>query len=120
MFAAFQSNAFQNNAFQTIVTPIVIFDMHDGGPKKRKREADKKKQRRDEIIALFEQIVEGKPSVARQIAEPYIKEATINNSKPINLKNNIDFDALIANLDKVQQIYEVYIELDDDEVLALL
>lgn len=140
MTAAFQTNAFQPNAFQTLVvtgvlnatdendsgaftgfvTPIIIIDTHDGGPKKRKKEAAKQKQRRDEIIALFEHIIEGKPLVAEEIAAPYIKEATISELKSIDFVNRIDFDALMADLAKVQQIYDAYIEMDDEEVLALL
>ena len=142
MTAAFQLNAFQPNAFQTLVitgvlnatdqndsgsftgvvetAPIVIIDMHDGGPKNRKKEADKQKQRRDEIIALFEHIVEGKPLIAEEIAAPFIKEATISNLKSIDFINTIDFDALMADLVRVQQIYDAYIEMDDEEVLALL
>lgn len=143
MTAAFQTNAFQTDAFQTIVVitgvldaadqndsgsfvgtveaaPIVIIDTHDGGPKKRKKEAAKQKQRRDEIITLFEHIIEGKPLVAEEIAAPFIKEATISNLKSIDFINTIDIDALIADLVKVQQIYDAYIEMDDEEVLALL
>jgi hypothetical protein len=143
MTAAFQLNAFQPNAFQTLtitgvlsatdqndsgsftgtvggVVPIVVMDMHDGGPKKRKKEAAKQKKRRDEIIALFEHLVEGKPLVAEEIAAPFIKEATISELKSIDFINTIDFDALMADLARVQQIYDAYIEMDDEEVLALL
>ena len=142
MTAAFQLNAFQPNAFQTLtitgvlsatdqndsgsftgvvqVAPIVVMDMHDGGPKKRKKEAAKQKKRRDEIIALFEHLVEGKPLIAEEIAAPFIKEATISELKSIDFINTIDFDALMADLAKVQQIYDAYIEMDDEEVLALL
>jgi hypothetical protein len=142
MAAAFQVNAFQPNAFQTLVVtgvlnatdqndsgsftgfvqvaPIVVMDMHDGGPKKRKKEAAKQKKRRDEIIALFEHLVEGKPLVAEEIAAPFIKEATISELKSIDFINTIDFDALMADLARVQQIYDAYIEMDDEEVLALL
>jgi hypothetical protein len=95
-------------------------DMHDGGPKKRKKEAAKQKKRRDEIIALFEHLVEGKPLVAEEIAAPFIKEATISELKSIDFINSIDFDALMADLARVQQIYDAYIEMDDEEVLALL
>ena len=143
MTAAFQLNAFQPNAFQALVVtgvlnatdendsgsfagtvggvvPIVVIDMHDGGHKKRKKEADKQKQRRDEFIALFEHIVEGKPLIAEEIAAPFIKEATISNLKSIDFINRVDFDALMADLNRVQQIYDAYIEMDDEEVLALL
>ena len=143
MTAAFQLNAFQPNAFQTLtvtgvlnatdendsgaftgtvggVVPIVVMDMHDGGPKRRKKEADKQKKRRDEVIALFEHIVEGKPLVAEEIAAPFIKQATLSNLKSIDFINTIDFDALMGDLVRVQQIYDAYIDMDDEEVLALL
>jgi len=143
MTAAFQVNAFQPNAFQTLVVtgvlnatdqndsgsftgtvggvvPIVIIDTHDGGKKKRKKEAEIKKKRRDEVIALFEHIIEGKPLIAEEIAAPFIKQATISNLKSIDFINTVDFDALMADLVRVQQIYDAYIEMDDEEVLALL
>jgi hypothetical protein len=102
------------------VAPIIIVDTHDGGPKRRKQESDKQKQRRDEIIALFEHIVEGKPLVAEEIAAPFIKQATISNLKSIDFINTVDFDALMADLERVQQIYDAYIDMDDEEDLALL
>lgn len=120
MTTAFQSNAFQNDAFQVVGVPIIVVDTHDGGQKKRKKEADKQKQRRDEVIALFEQIVEGKPLVAEEIAAPFIKQATISNLKSIDFINDIDFDALMADLGRVQQLYDAHIDMDDDEVLLLL
>jgi len=143
MAAAFQLNAFQPDAFQTLVVtgvlnatdendsgsftgtvggivPIVVMDMHDGGHKKRKKEAEKQKKRRDEVVALFEHLVEGKPLIAEEIAAPYIKQATISELKPVSFVNTIDFDALIADLSRVQQIYDAYIEMDDEEILALL
>lgn len=146
MTAAFQLNAFQPNAFQTLtvtgvlnatdendtgaftgtvggVVPVIDIDMHDGDKKRQKRlaeEAAKAKKRRDEVVALFEHIVEGKPLVAEEIAAPYIKEATISELKSIDFINTVDFDALMADLARVQQIYDAYIEMDDEEVLALL
>ncbi len=146
MTAAFQLNAFQPNAFQTLVitgvlsatdqddtgsftgtvggvVPVIEIDMHDGDKKRKKRlaeESAKAKKRRDEVVALFEHLVEGKPLVAEEIAAPYIKEATISELKSIDFINNIDFDALMADLARVQQIYDAYIEMDDEEVLALL
>ena len=146
MTAAFQVNAFQPNAFQTLVVtgvlnatdqddtgsfagtvggvvPVIDIDMHDGDKKRKKqlaKEAAKAKQRKDEIVALFEHIVEGKPLVAEEIAAPFIKDATISELKSIDFINTIDFDALMADLSRVQQIYDAYIEMDDEEVLALL
>ncbi len=145
MAAAFQLNAFQPNAFQTLVVtgvlnatdqndtgaftgvvqeaPIIVVDMHDGDDKRkeqREKEAAKRKKQRDEVVALFEHLVEGKPLVAEEIAAPFIKEATISELKSIDFINTVDFDALMADLARVQQIYDAYIEMDDEEVLALL
>ena len=142
---AFQINAFQPDAFQTLTVsgvlyavdqndsgaftgtvaelPVITIDMHDGDKKRKKRleeESAKAKKRRDEVVALFEHIVEGKPLVAEEIAAPYIKEATISELKSIDFINTVDFDALMADLARVQQIYDAYIEMDDEEVLALL
>jgi hypothetical protein len=120
MIIAFQLNAFQNDAFQVSDT-IVYFDTHDGGKRRkdeekyRKQEAAKAKARRDEILALFELIVEGKPRIAEEIAEPFVLiEATIE--KPAV----IDYEAMLSDIARVEQIYHAYIEMDDEEVLALL
>lgn len=119
MIGAFQSNAFQNNAFQT--AGGILFDMHDGGDRRKKEAAERKKYaakqkaRREEILALFEQIVEGKPQVAEEIAEPFvIVQATAQAPAVIN------YDAMFANLDKIEQIYNAWIDMDDEDVIRLL
>ena len=102
------------------VPVIVEMDMHDGGTRKkeedayRKAEADKAKARRDEVLALFEQIVEGKPRIAEEIAEPFVIEATAQAPAVI------DYDAMLADLDRVNRIYNEHIEMDDEDVLALI
>lgn len=101
--------------------PILIYDFHDGGKRKkqeeleRKRLAAKNKAKRDEIIALFEQIVEGKPKVAKEIAEPFVITQATKKAPAI-----IDYDAMLANFDRVNQIYNALIEMDDEDVLLLL
>ena len=101
--------------------PILIYDFHDGGKRKkqeeseRKRLAAKNKAKRDEIIALFEQIVEGKPKVAKEIAEPFVITQATKQAPAI-----IDYDAMLANFDRVNQIYNALIEMDDEDVLLLL
>jgi hypothetical protein len=100
------------------VPVIVEMDMHDGGKRKkeeddyRKAEADKAKARRDEVLALFEQIIEGKPRIAEEIAKPFVIEATA--------PAVIDYDAMLADLDRVNRIYNEHIEMDDEDVLALI
>lgn len=145
MTAAFQLNAFQPNAFQTLVVtgvlnatdendtgsfvgnvqqaPIITIDMHDGDNKRQKKlrdklrkEAQKKQEQRDYLIDIFERVVEGKKDdpIIEEIVSSYEKIDTISNLK------SIDFDALLQDLARVQQIYDAYIELDDEEVLVLL
>jgi hypothetical protein len=119
-FSAFAALPFAAIPF-VIIPPIIIeIDTHDGGKRKkqeeehRKAEAAKAKARRDEVIALFEQIVEGKPRIAEEIAEPFVIEATAQTPAVIN------YDAMLADLDRVNRIYNEHIEMDDEDVIALL
>lgn len=105
-----------------IIPPIIIeMDMHDGGKRKkaeeddRKKEAAKAKARRDEVLALYERIVEGKPGIAEEIAKPFVVTQATIQAPAI-----IDYDAMLASFDKVEQIYNAYIEMDDEDVLLLL
>ena len=120
----FGFNAFAAQPFCAIpivtVSPV-IFDFHDGGvgkkkeEEKRRRKAAKAKARRDEVLALFERIVEGKPEVAEEIAQPFVvTQATIQAPAVI------DYDAMLADLDRVNRIYNEHIEMDDEDVLALI
>ena len=136
--SAFQLDAFQIDAISGVLyavdqndtgsfvgsvetAPIIIIDTHDGGKQKKKFDAEKAKKDRQkqEIIDLYEQIVEGKPKLAAEIVEPYVKTATISEIKSTNAIN-IDFDSLINDLSRIQQLYDAHIEMDDEEVLALL
>lgn len=120
-FAAFAALPFA--AIPSVIIPPIIIeiDTHDGGKRKkaeeeyRKKEAAKAKARRNEVLALYEQIVEGKPELAEEIAQPFvIAKATIQ------APAIIDYDAMLANFDKVEQIYNAYLEMDDEDVLLLI
>jgi hypothetical protein len=117
----FGFNAFAAQPFCAIpivtVSPV-IFDFHDGGEretKKRRREAAKAKARRDEVLALYERIVEGKPELAEEIAEPFVITQATMQAPAV-----IDYDAMLASFDRVEQIYNAYLEMDDEDVLLLL
>lgn len=105
-----------------IIPPIIIeIDTHDGGKRKkaeeedRKKEAAKAKARRDEVLKLYERIVEGKPELAEEIAQPFvITQATMQAPAVIN------YDAMLASFDRVEQIYNAYLEMDDEDVLLLI
>lgn len=98
---------------------IIIDDTHDPGPDKRKKqfklEQEKNKKRRDEIIASYERIVEGK--IPEEIIAPYVETfATIASKQNVTLT---DIQKMLSNLDKMQLIWDDHIESDDEEILLL-
>jgi hypothetical protein len=98
---------------------IIIDDTHDPGPDKRKKqfklEQEKNKKRRDEIIAAYERIVEGK--IPEEIIAPYVETfATIATKQNVTLT---DIQKMVSNLDKMQLIWDDHIESDDEEILLL-
>jgi hypothetical protein len=120
-FAAFAALPFA--AIPSVIIPPIIIeiDTHDGGKRKkaeeeyRKKEAEKAKARRDEVLALYERIVEGKPEVAEEIAEPFVITQATKQAPAV-----IDYDAMLASFDRVEQIYNAYLEMDDEDVLLLI
>lgn len=120
-FAAFAALPFAGIP-SVIIPPIIIeMDMHDGGKRKkaeekyRKKEAEKAKARRDEVLALYERIVEGKPELAEEIAEPFVITQATKQALAV-----IDYDAMLESFDRVEQIYNAYLEMDDEDVLLLI
>ena len=97
------------------VSQIVEFDTHDGDYLKKKfaKEVADAARRKAEIVYAFERIVEGRPEAAAEIAEPYMEK--LASTEPA-----IDYDRMLADLDRVQRIRDLHIELDDEDVLALI
>ena len=97
------------------VSQIVEFDTHDGDYLKKRfaKEVADAARRKAEIVYAFERIVEGRPEAAAEIAEPFMetRAATLP---------AIDYDRMLADLDRVQRIRDLHIELDDEDVLALI
>lgn len=125
MITAFQPNAFQNNAFQIAETPIIVIDTHDGDyVKKRKKRFDKEIQRlaknRDGIIAAYERIVEGKPEEAKELVAGFEVKEKKSASKTQVIAPKIDFDKFIKDLDRVERLWELYLEIEDEDLLVLL
>jgi hypothetical protein len=104
----------------TAFAPIIyIDDTHDPGPdklkKQLKREQEKNKKRRDEIVEAYERIVEGK--IPEEIIAPYVETfATIASKQNVTLT---DIEKMLSNLDKMQLIWDDHIESDDEEILLL-
>ena len=97
------------------VSQIVEVDTHDGDYLKKRfaKEVADAARRKAEIVYAFERIVEGRPDVAKEIAAPFIetRAATLP---------AIDYDRMLADLDRVQRIRDLHLELDDEDVLALI
>jgi len=98
--------------------PIVIIDdTHDGRRFKEQLERDRKlrAKKKQAILDAFERIVEGRPEIAEEIAAPYVVTRPKAKSAP-----TINYDALFADLDRVQRIWDTHLEMDDEDVLTLL
>ena len=98
---------------------IVIDDTHDG--KRFKEILEKERKLRDAkkqaILDAFERIVEGRPDIAEEIAAPFV---TIEPKAVATTSPTINFDALFADLDRVQRIWDTHLEMDDEDILKLL
>lgn len=100
------------------VPVVVVSDGHDGKKFKKHIERERKRNeaRRRAVIDAYERIVEGRPELAEEIVAPFVK-TTIVSEKP---RQVIDYDALFADLDRVQRIWDAHLDIDDEEVLTLL
>ena len=96
---------------------IVIDDTHDGRRFKEQLERERKlrAKKKQAILDAFERIVEGRPEIAEEIAAPYVVTRPKAKSAP-----TINYDALFADLDRVQRIWDTHLEMDDEDVLTLL
>ena len=99
---------------------IVIDDTHDGRRFKEQLERERKlrEKKKQAILDAFERIVEGRPEIAEEIAAPYVVTRPKAKSAPTG--PTINYDALFADLDRVQRIWDTHLELDDEDVLTLL
>jgi hypothetical protein len=103
-----------NDATWDYVTPLIDVG-HDGDYLKKKfaKEVADASRRKAEIVYAFERIVEGRPEAAAEIAEPFME-------KLASTESAIDYDRMLADLDRVQRIWDLHLELDDEDVLALI
>ena len=105
--------------------PVVVIDTHDGGKNTHKKlkeprydeDSKRREARRKEVIAIYEELVEGRPLVVTAIVAPFVEDTTQFEVPPVNA---IDFDALLADVARVEALYRELEEMDDEEVLLLL
>jgi hypothetical protein len=106
--------------------PIVVMDMHDGGRNTHRKlqqprydeDFKRREARRREVISIYEELVEGRPRIVAQIVAPFVEEQASGIAIPP--VNAIDFDALLADVARMEALYRELQEKDDEEVLLLL
>ena len=103
---------------------IIVDDTHDGDyHKKLKKRFDKENQRlkrkRDDVIAAYERIVEGKPALARELTAGFEVKAKSSKKTGKSLPS-IDFDKLINDLDQTERLWNEYLEMEDEDLMVLL
>jgi len=97
--------------------PIVVdFDTHDGDKhrKRIRKVRDERELRREQVITAYQTLLEARPQEAAEIVAEYATPATTLRAP------SVDFDALLADLDAVERLYQAYIDLDDEEWLLLI
>ncbi len=105
-------------------------DLHDPGLRKRLKRAERRRQeqfeeeqktreyRKKRVISAFEKVIEGKPEIPETVAEEIV--LTIETREDIGPRAKIEFDALISDANRIQKLWNDYIDRDDEEVLMLL
>lgn len=100
------------------IQPNYVFaDTHDGDKHKKRLDEERKakERRKQELISIYEQLAEGKPTIAEAIVKPYVAKPTRKVAEP-----QIDWNKLITDVNRVEALYREYQEMDDEDVLLLL
>ena len=97
------------------IRPILLDDTHDGDRQKKRfaDEVKEKERRKRQLIDAYEQLLEAKPEVVAKIVAPFAQ-------KTRRAQPTVDFESMLADLNRVEALYKERQELDDEEVLLLL
>lgn len=119
-FSSFSELPFSTVSGTAVPPPIIIVTTGGYDDKKRfKKEIDRRFKNKNEIIRAFERIIEGKPDVVEEIITPFLTEP-FTFVETLSTTQNIDYDRLLLDIDRVERIWQYFIELDDEDVLTLL
>jgi hypothetical protein len=102
---------------QGAIPPVIIdFDTHDGDKhrKRIRKVRDERELRREQVITAYQTLLEARPQETAEIVAEYSTPATTLRAP------SVDFDALLADLDAAERLYQAYIDLDDEEWLLLI
>lgn len=100
--------------------PIVYVDTHDGDFHKKvfEKEISAKALKREDLIEAYEYLVEGKVRAVQAIIKPFA-EIPVKANKAIPVQK-IDFDKMLADIDRTERLWSLYVEMDDEDILLLL
>ena len=96
--------------------PVIDFDTHDGDRhrKRIRKVRDERELRREQVVAAYNALLEARPEEAAEMVAEYATPATTRRAP------SVDFDALLADIDAAERLYQAYIDLDDEDVLLLI
>ena len=120
-----QATGAAGTVFYTTPPIIITDDTHDGDYHKKLKELfDKENQRdkrkREDIIAAYERIVEGKPELAKELTAGFEIKSKSKYNKDQAMTPRIDFDKFIKDLNRVEQLWNQYLEMEDEDLMVLL
>ena len=120
-----QATGAAGTVFYTTPPIIITDDTHDGDYHKKLKELfDKENQRdkrkREDIIAAYERIVEGKPELAKELTAGFEVKSKSKYNKDQVMTHRIDFDKFIKDLNRVEQLWNQYLEMEDEDLMVLL
>lgn len=106
-------------------SPFIVIDTHDGDYHKKLKqrfddENQRLKQKRKDIITAYERIVEGKPALADELTVGFEVTSKGNTNSGKVSSKTIDFDRLANDLDRVERLWNEYIEMEDEDWMVLL
>lgn len=118
---AYSITGFDATLTQGGVTPVVIVDTHDGDKvrKRFKKEVQDQERRKKQILEAYERLVEGKVIAVEDIVEEFTSPEQKTGSVAFK-QQYIDFDRLLNDLNAAERLWQLYLAMDDEDVLALL
>ena len=102
--------------------PILIdLDTHDSF-KRRKKLFDKERldreDRRNDLIAAYEILAEGRPAEAADIIAPFAEVAVLGRDPPP--RSMVDWNSLLGRIDAVDRLWAAFLEMDDEDILVMM
>lgn len=101
---------------------VVVVDTHDGDylGKRLRKEREESEARRRKVLALFEQIVEGREPAFEPVLD-VVEEVGIESKADILDAPALDLNRILAGLERAMDLQRrMAIEADDEEVMLLL